>query len=107
MEKDIRLLLNAIYVAGVESSAGDAWYRLPVNGVEYFKIPQKFGVWLKGGLLSTQSVTKEPDLSLMKEARKLEEDIIYKLYTTMVETLAHPEVSTWGVHGFRCSQGPE
>ena len=41
---NVRFLLNEIYVAGVKSSADDVLYGLPVDRMEYSKIPQKSGV---------------------------------------------------------------
>ena len=96
VEKNIRLQLNAIYVAGVESTAVDVLYRLPVDSVEYLKIPQKSGVWLEGWLPLAQSVTEELGTTLVEKASLLEEEEIHKSCVAMVETLTYPKVFTWG-----------
>ena len=63
-------------MVGVENYAVNVLYKLPVAGVECLETPQKFGVWFEGELLSARSETEELGLSLMEEARLLEEDAV-------------------------------
>ena len=79
MEKNERLQLHKIYVAGAEDPAIDALYKPPLE-------------WLP----MAQSMVEELGLSIVEETRILEEEVMEMTLAAMMETLVHLEAYSWG-----------